>query len=102
MVSTIPWYRLIAREGHRTRVSFYAFESAGGLGRSGLSCSLTKHRDRLVMANLNCQVLATRGAQPNVFKHTGFVWLCFGLNQIQLAFAEITKRIATPWIRALR
>jgi hypothetical protein len=54
------------------------------------------------MANLNCQLLATRGAQPNVFKHTGFVWLGFGLNQIQLAFAEITERIGTFWIRALR
>lgn len=76
--------------------------------------SLADHADFKVIVNLNRHDAAARGTQPEIFIDAGFACIfrfrppsmpdqgCFGVDQVELAFAEIAKRSETGWIRAFR
>jgi hypothetical protein len=75
---------------------------------------LADHADFRIIVNLNRHVSRARGTQPEIFMDAGLAcifrsrprsmpdrgWL--GVDQVELAFAEIAKRSGTGWIRAFR
>ena len=78
-----------------------------------LDYSLASHRHLKIVVNLNRHVSTARGTQPEIFVAAGFACIRqfsprpmsdkgrFGVDQIELAFAEIAKLSGTGWIRAL-
>jgi hypothetical protein len=74
----------------------------------------TNHADFKVIVNLNRHISTARGAQPEIFINEGSSFMfrlrprstidrgCFGIEQVELAFAEVAKRSGTGWIRAFR
>lgn len=74
---------------------------------------LADHADVKAIVNLNRHVSTARRTQPEIFVDAGLACIfrfhlrsmpdqdCFGVDQVELAFAEIAKRTATRWIRAL-
>jgi hypothetical protein len=70
--------------------------------------------DFKITVNLNRYVSTARGTQPEIFIDAGVARIfrlrprsvpdrgCLGVDQVKLSLAEIAKRIATDWIRALR